>query len=151
MFIPGETLTHTFTIPFDKVNIDTLIVSYRQYERLVLEKIVTSKTSMLPREDGKLDVSVHLTEEESLLFADENTVGIQVNILFVDGSRIASNEMYEETGLQHIDEIGAEAKQEGFGTMYIDDDGVLIYEHNTTGDYFSIDNDGFLVIERRVV
>ena len=155
MFHPGETIAHTFTLPYEKSTIDKVIISYRQKDQIILEKIITSDTSLQETEDNQTIVSSILTESESLLFHDLTTFGIQINVFFGDGEiasgRVTSDEIGETTGVQHIRELGKIAAREGFGTMYIDDDGWLVYEKEGSDSPFAIDHDnGFLVITREV-
>ena len=215
MFYPGETIAHTFTLPYKKSEIDKVIISYRQNGHIVLEKIITSATNMeaIPSEEkvvfgdttivsqeewlaenpevvawleeheaellhedvydegleetvtryyametveNETRVSSILSENESLLFHDSSSFGIQVNVLLGDGlgvssGRVTSHEIEGRTGLQHIREIGPVAGKEGSETLYIDDDGYLVHEYTVGGSGFAIDSDGYLVIERKGV
>ena len=155
MFHPGETIAHTFTLPYEKGTIDKVIISYRQKDQLILEKIITSDVSMQETDDNQTIVSSVLSESESLLFHDLTTFAIQINVFFGDGEiasgRVTSDEIGDMTGIQHIRELGKVAAREGFGTMYINDDGCLIYEKEGSESPFAIDHDnGFLVITREV-
>ena len=42
MFFPGETITHSFVIPFAANEIDHVILSYKQNGAIILEKTITS-------------------------------------------------------------------------------------------------------------
>lgn len=155
MFIPGETIAQTFTLPYSKENIGQIIVSYRQRDRIILEKIITSQKNMQSTDDDQTVISAVLSESESLLFENDCDYGIQINIFFgsgeVTGGRVASCEITGHTGYQHIRELSTTAAKAGLGSLYIDDDGCLIWSHDPDSDTFAIDSDGFLVIERKVV
>lgn len=154
MFIPGETIAHTFTIPYPKDSIGQIIISYRQKDRIVLEKIITSKKNMVSTEEDNTIVSAVLTEAESLLFEDNCEFRIQINVFFGEDGTNGRSSSYETrgwTGYQHIRNLSTSATKAGLGSLYIDDDGCLIWSHDPDSDTFAIDSDGFLVIERKVV
>lgn len=155
MFIPGETIAQTFELPYAKEEIGQVIISYRQKDRIVLEKIITAQKNMKSTDNGKTIVSSYISEAESLLFEDNCEYRIQINVLFRSGTtsgRSTSLEIAGWTGYQHIRDIGSSAIQKSFGTLFINDDGKLIWSHNPDAYEFAIDHDdGLLVIQRKVV
>lgn len=149
MFIPGETVTHTFIIPYEKSAINTVIISYRQKDTIILEKFITSQGNMTETEDDQTMITAALTEQESLLFVDNCQYGIQINVLFEGGGRSTSQEeIIDWTGRQHIRQVGQEASEQAKTAMYIDSDGYLVYTRKASNPAdFSIDSDGYLVLE----
>lgn len=100
MFYPGETIAHTFILPYEKSYISKVIVSYRQSERLVLEKVIASSRAMQELDEGTA-ITVTLAEEESLLFEDNAHYDVQVNV-FMSSGRATSSQIRDWTGLQHV-------------------------------------------------
>lgn len=87
MFYPGETDEQEFTIPFQADTVASVVVTYKQNNITVLEKTVTE----LEDAEGESSiVHVHLSQEDTLLFADDRPVFIQVNVLFKSGERRSS-------------------------------------------------------------
>lgn len=106
MFNPGETIVQTFIIPFKKVDISKVIVTYRNKDHDVFHvKPITSDT-IRPNENdpNKSDVIAMLDEEETLLFQEFSSYTIQLNVL-TGVSRFASHEIKGKTGPQHIQEV----------------------------------------------
>lgn len=113
MFYPGETLIHEFTIPFpcetedNTPKVTKVVVTYKQDNRIVLVKTITSLSS--PEEESSLSsaendvtyVLVHMTQKETLIFADDNIYTVQLNVYFNNGTRATSNEMRGCNGVQH--------------------------------------------------
>ena len=104
MLIPGETISHQFTIPFLVSEIHSVYVSYKQKDDIILERNVPSR-NIEQIEDDKSQVTVVLSQDESLLFKDDCAYTIQLNVITTFGSRIASNEIRSRTGTQHIKEV----------------------------------------------
>ena len=46
MLFPGETKYHTFTLPYAADNVDTVIVSYKQRDRILIEKEAGDKEAI---------------------------------------------------------------------------------------------------------
>lgn len=81
----GTTPTHIFKTSIDLTEAEVIFITYRQGNKNVLEKsredlIVTSE-----------QVSVKLTQEETLLFSINDAVKIQIRAKYADQSAIASN------------------------------------------------------------
>ena len=55
MFNPGETLVHEFIIPFIYDTIEKVIVTYKQNDRLILIKEITSFQPYIPDEEEQHD------------------------------------------------------------------------------------------------
>ena len=112
MFHPGETVIHTFVIPFRRVDLSKVIISYKQEDYVILERTVTS-----PRDFGeyhnaegevdetKTQITIQLTQEESLLFKERWEYRIQLNVYSEGGSRHASCEIKGSSGVQHHKEV----------------------------------------------
>lgn len=82
--IRATTPTHEYILPFNVENIDKLLITYKQGEKIVLEK-TEADCAM----EGVV-ASFSLTQEEMNLFEAE-IVEIQVRILTTAGESIASN------------------------------------------------------------
>ena len=93
MFIPGETATHRFSIPFTASEISKVVVTYKQHNRVLLEKEISSF-------EGN-EVVLTLSQAESLLFECNTEFSVQLNILMADETtRCASDVKYSTTGTQ---------------------------------------------------
>lgn len=82
--IRGTTPTHTFTLPFDVDLIKSLRVIYQQNDETVLIKTLTDCAVA-----GNV-ISYKLTQEETLQFAQNAKVSIQIRVLTNDGDALAS-------------------------------------------------------------
>ena len=82
--IKGTTPTHIFSLPFDTALIKTVEITYAQNDTVILTKGNADCVF-----DGN-DVSVRLTQAETLLFADGTCVEIQVRVLTLGDDAIAS-------------------------------------------------------------
>ena len=105
MFIPGETVNHQFTVPFQPSNISKAVVTYKQNGNIVLVKNVTSSSIRNGPVTGSAIIAVALTQEESLMFEDESEYCVQVNLRTTSGARAASKEMRDTTGPQHYKKV----------------------------------------------
>lgn len=103
MFHPGETVSHTFTIPFQASEVAKVIVTYKQNDRIVLAKTITS--GITDSTDSASIVSLTLTQQESLLFEEKKGFTIQLNVFTNNGRRVTSNEIRGENGAQHYKEV----------------------------------------------
>lgn len=97
MFYPGETDYHIFTLPFPSTDIASVLVSYKQRGRLILEK---EAGGMEPVEDEVCRVYVSLSQEETLKFSDSDDISIQVNIMGAEGGRVTSVPIVVKCGEQ---------------------------------------------------
>lgn len=80
----GTTPTLVFTLPFEASGISALNIAFAQKLEVVLEKEL---------EDCQLDgsqVTVKLTEADTLKFSHEDLLEIQMRCVF-DGNKLASN------------------------------------------------------------
>ncbi len=104
MFIPGETVLHSFTMPFQREDIVKVIVSYRQNDDIILERIVypgqIQNTAGLSSK-----FNVILSQEESLLFQNNAWYYTQLNVILTGNVRGVCKEMKGYVGLQHINEV----------------------------------------------
>lgn len=107
MFIPGETISHRFHLPFSKTNIIKVIATYRQDGHIVLDPKTIYPSQITTEQTGSQFV-ITLSQEESLLFEDDKYFYVQLNVLTsVNGSnvRTTSYELRSETKLQHLREV----------------------------------------------
>ena len=86
--IQGTTPTHIFTVPFDVSAITTVKVSYIQLGSVVLTKNTEECTL-----DGNT-ISVTLTQEETFLFNEDRSVGIQLRVRTAGGQVLTSVPQY---------------------------------------------------------
>ena len=106
MFIPGETIVHKFYIPFVRNDIKRIIVSYREKNHIILEKYVYDNQVTNESQGASASFVVTLSQQESLLFSDDYSFKVQLNVFLKDNTtRCASLEMDGATGLQHIREV----------------------------------------------
>lgn len=83
----ATTPTHIFTLPFDVSLLNEVRVTYQQKGKTILKKT---------EEECKLDgnqISVTLTQEETMTFEANTSVFIQLRVLMVDGTVSASQIM----------------------------------------------------------
>lgn len=93
----GTTPTHTFSLPFSVDTISALRITYAQNGKIVMNKTEDDVTA-----EGQ-EISVTLTQEETLKFSDESNVEIQLKILSTSGDVLASP-VYTVHPLRIIDE-----------------------------------------------
>lgn len=103
MFFPGETIVHQFIIPFDIVDVAKVIVTYKQNDQIVMEKTITS--GFTETEDNKTSFDYSFMQPESLAFQDNSNFTIQLNVYSKGGTRHASHEMKESSGVQYYREV----------------------------------------------
>lgn len=103
MFIPGETVAHAFIIPFALEEIDHVIVSYKQNDDIILEKMVDSDFET--KGEKSTYFSFILTQTESLLFPNNAQYSVQCNVYTKSGSRHASKPLKNKTGTQYLEEV----------------------------------------------
>jgi hypothetical protein len=102
VFIPGETVSFRFILPFVDEEIVKVITTFKQNDHIVCE--IPVESSYIG--DGQFVIT--LSQEQSLLFKDDTDFYIQLNaILNVDGSsiRCASTEIKCSNYRQHIREV----------------------------------------------
>jgi hypothetical protein len=93
----GTTPTHTFSLPFSVETISALRITYAQNGEIVMNKTEGDVTA-----EGQ-EISVTLTQEETLKFSDKSNVEIQLKILSTSGDVLASP-VYTVHPLRIIDE-----------------------------------------------
>lgn len=81
----GATPKHTFTLPFDTSIIKELKITYAQEKKTILEKYLKDC------EIKGNEVSLTLSQEETLLFVEKLTVEIQVRVLTQGGEVLTSD------------------------------------------------------------
>ena len=110
MFNPGETVQHKFVIPFAAREVAKVIVTYKQYDHVVLVKTITSGITPTQNDQGQDNPAESqfdyvLTQEESLMFAENSEVKIQLNVYTTSGSRATSKELRSSNEVQHYKEV----------------------------------------------
>ena len=104
VFIPGETISHKFVVPFQSGSVTKIIVTYRQDNHVILEKIVyPGQVESLPAGNGQF--TVLLSQEESLLFDDDKLFYVQINAILTNNTRCTSAEIKGTNLKQHIREV----------------------------------------------
>lgn len=102
MFIPGETVTHEFTIPFADTELSKVIVTYKQDNKLVFTKTISSFEKIT---ETKTKIVLLFSQEESLMFTGGIDYTIQLNVYTTRGSRAACTEFKQSTGVQHYKKV----------------------------------------------
>lgn len=87
MLYPGETQYHTFTIPFASTEVSSVLVSYKQNGRVLIEKQAGNTEAI---DDFTCRMSVSLSQAETMRFMDNEDITIQLNITGESGARVAS-------------------------------------------------------------
>lgn len=105
MFIPGETIGYRFYIPFVAGDVARIFVSYKQDGKLLVRKTVSPGQIINVAGGGQSYFTLSLTQEESLMFQDDYSYSIQLNVVLTSGARCVSKEMNGSTGIQHIREV----------------------------------------------
>lgn len=103
MFFPGETIIHKFVIPFEVIDVAKVIVTYKQNDQIVMEKTITS--GFTETEDDQTSFDYSFMQPESLAFHDNTDFSIQLNVYTKGGTRHASYEMKESSGVQYYREV----------------------------------------------
>lgn len=83
----GATITNVFDVSIDLTDAVVLYITYKQYGRTVLEKQLEDCTVTQDK------VTVDLTQAESLKFAENKPVQIQIRARLSDNSAHVSNIM----------------------------------------------------------
>ena len=83
----GTTPTHTFTLPIDTSVVKSVRITYRQNRKVVL----TKETEDVAMEGNQ--ISVKLTQEETLAFDGSTGAEIQVRVLSFSKDALASDVM----------------------------------------------------------
>lgn len=97
--IRGTTPTHTFQIPFNTNLLKEIRISYAQKDDVVVEKST---------EDCKLDgmnITVKLTQEETLRFSENVMAALQLRVLLNDGNVLATPVLRLDVGELLQDEV----------------------------------------------
>lgn len=85
----GTTTSNTFIVPFDENKIDVLYITYKLGDEVVLEK---TKDDCIFDKDSD-NVTVQLSQEDTLKFYNENEseIQIQIRLRLIDGQAFKSN------------------------------------------------------------
>ena len=103
MFIPGETIAHAFIVPFSSAEIDYIVVSYKQHDDIIIEKTISS--GFEERDSVSTYFAFEFSQQESLLFPDDDQYTIQCNVYTKGGTRHASKPLKGKTGVQYLKEV----------------------------------------------
>ena len=98
MFYPGETDYHTFTLPFPASDIGSVLVTYKQKGKVIIEKNTEGTPEAV--EDEMCRVSLSLSQAETLKFNNEDDIAIQLNVYGAEGGRVTSNPIILRCGEQ---------------------------------------------------
>lgn len=98
MFYPGETDRHTFDLPFAASDISSVLVSYKQKGRVLVEKSTTEAEAI---ETMVARVYVDLSQADTLKFEDNEDISIQVNVTGSNGGRLTSTPIVVRCGQQY--------------------------------------------------
>lgn len=98
MFYPGETEYETFTLPFAASEIRSVLVSYKQGDRVILEKNTTGKEAI---DEFVCRVSLSLTQLDTMKFRDDEDISIQLNVMTTSGTRVVSTPITMSCGPQY--------------------------------------------------
>lgn len=82
--VTGATMTHVFEVPIDLTAAEVCFVTYQQMGKTVVEK--TKEDCMITPED----ITVEFSQEDTLAFAENVGVRIQIRARFADGSAVKS-------------------------------------------------------------
>lgn len=83
----GTTPTNVFTTDLDLTEADVVYITYKQGEKTVIEKTKDEITVEAEQ------ITVELTQEDTLMLKSPSPVGIQIRARFADGTAVASNVM----------------------------------------------------------
>lgn len=104
MFIPGETISHEFHIPFVQSDgIRVIYVTYKQNDDVFLIKEVYP--GQITEELPGSHFTVTLSQQESLLFQNNSNFYVQLNVLFESGARSTSVALKGTNEDQHLREV----------------------------------------------
>lgn len=93
MAIPrGTTPTHYFDVEIDLTNTEVLYLTYTQGSKIIVEKEKPDLTVTAE------EVSVTLTQEETLAFSDKQIVEMQFRGRYPDGTAVESDIIEAEVG-----------------------------------------------------
>lgn len=97
--IRGTTPKHTFTLPFSTESVASIRILYRQNKQLILTK--TGEDVVLTGNTAE----VTLTQEDTLAFTSGHKVEIQVRVLTLDDTALASDIYTVSVGCCLEDEV----------------------------------------------
>lgn len=84
----GSTPTHKFSMPYEKSAVDSVIITYWQNGKIVLEKYTEDIVI------ADLLMTTELSQEDTLLFDEKGDVKMQIKVKLTNGKVIPSNDMY---------------------------------------------------------
>lgn len=83
--IRGTTPTHIFKIPFDTGQLKEIRISYAQDDKVIVEK---NTSDCILKGD---EITVTLSQEDTLKFSHRKVVEVQLKVLTIDGGVLANN------------------------------------------------------------
>ena len=98
MFYPGETDYHIFTLPFPASDIGSVLVTYKQKGKVILEKNTQGEPEAI--EAQKCRVSLSLSQSDTLKFNNDDDIAIQLNVSGTEGGRVTSTPIILRCGEQ---------------------------------------------------
>jgi len=103
MFVPGETVAQEFLIPFADTELSKVVLTYKQNNKIVLTKPISSGFEKVTETQTR--ITVPLSQKETLLFCDKYDYTMQLNVYTIWGSRVASKEIKGSTGTQQYKDV----------------------------------------------
>lgn len=99
-FTPGETFTHTWTVPFPAYLLDYAEVTYRQGV-----DILTKSVNSFEADGEQAKFSLEFSQMDSLKFTPKVKATAQINLIFVSGARDMSYPISFYVGEQYKMEV----------------------------------------------
>ena len=85
MISKGCTAKNTFTVPFERDDVEVLYITYQQKDETVLEKTLEDCTF------GDGEIYINISQEDSLKFESSIVVRIQIRARLKNNTTIKSN------------------------------------------------------------
>lgn len=99
-FTPGETFTHTWTVPFPSYLLDYAEVVYRQGT-----DVLTKSTDSFESDGENAKFTLEFTQADSLKFTPKVKATAQINLIFTSGARDMSYPVSFYVGEQYQLEV----------------------------------------------
>ena len=100
--IKGSTNVHSFTLPYTSIDIESVLVSYKQDGEIILRKYFeysNDELSLEDTEDNFVIISYKISENESYLFKDDSYVDVQLKLVLSPSSEseseVVTSEIYK--------------------------------------------------------
>ena len=114
MFYPGETIAHSYVIPFALAEIAKVVVSYKQNEAIILDRVAippaegdetTHDYEFISIDKRITKVIFTFSQAQSLNFKDDQPFTTQINVYTVGGTRHTSHECRSSSGVQYLRDV----------------------------------------------